>query len=47
MMLRQPNLAPYLVGLGLVLAAVALLGFQGDDVLSGFVRLIDAPWACL
>lgn len=46
-MLRQLAFAPYMVGIGLVLAAAALLGLQGDDVLSGFVRLIDAPWACL
>ncbi len=44
---RPLNLAPYLLGFGLVLAAAALLGLQGDDVLSGFIRLIDAPWACL
>jgi len=43
----MPSFAPYLLGFGLVLAAAALLGWQGDDVLSGFVRLIDAPWACL
>lgn len=41
------HLAPYVAGLGLVLAAAALLALQGDDVLSGFVRLIGAPWSCL
>lgn len=47
-MTRQPlGLVPYVLGFGLILAAAALLGVQGDDVLSGFVRLIDAPWACL
>lgn len=46
--MRQPlAFAPYIAGFGLILAAAALLGVQGDDVLSGFVRLIDAPWACL
>ncbi len=46
--MKQPfALAPYAVGMGLFLAAAALLIMQGDDVLSGFVRLIEAPWACL
>lgn len=46
--MKQPfTLTPYAVGMGLFLAAAALLALQGDDVLSGFVRLIDAPWVCL
>lgn len=46
--MKQPStLTPYAVGMGLLLAAAALLALQGDDVLSGFARLIDAPWLCL